>query len=168
MAYCEKCGAQLNEGTKFCPTCGAAVQAGPSVGNTQNADFGATLQNMNNTEDTTQQFDPADIQQNKTMAVLSYLGILVLVPLLAAKDSKFARYHANQGLVLLITEVLLTIVVRVAGAILLAISWHLSFLVGLINLVWILPFVLMILGIVNAANGRAKQLPLIGSITLLK
>lgn len=168
MAYCEKCGAQLAEGAKFCPVCGAATQGGPAAGNTQNVDLGAAFQNINNTEDTTQEFDPADIQQNKTMAVLAYLGILVLVPLFGAKESKFARFHANQGLVLLIVEVLLGLVLRIAGAVLLAISWRLGFLVGLMNLAWILTFVLMILGIVNAANGRAKKLPLIGSITLLK
>ena len=168
MAYCEKCGAQLAEGAKFCPACGAPTEAGPAADNTQNVDLGATFQNINNTEDTTQEFDPADIQQNKTMAVLAYLGILVLVPLLGAKESKFARFHANQGLVLLIVEILLGLVLRIAGAVLLAISWRLGFLVGLMNLAWILTFVLMILGIVNAANGRAKQLPLIGNITLLK
>ena len=32
------------------------------------------------------------------MAILAYFGILVLIPILAAKDSKFARFHANQGL----------------------------------------------------------------------
>ena len=93
MAYCEKCGAQLAEGAKFCSVCGATTQGGPAASNTQNVDLGATFQNINNTEDTTQEFDPADIQQNKTMAVLAYLGILVLVPLLGAKESKFARFH---------------------------------------------------------------------------
>ncbi len=26
MAYCGKCGNQIEEGVKFCPTCGAALQ----------------------------------------------------------------------------------------------------------------------------------------------
>lgn len=39
-----------------------------------------------------------DAQENKGMAVLAYL--IFLIPLLAAKESKFARYHTNQGLVL--------------------------------------------------------------------
>ncbi|MEI8042594.1 MAG: DUF4339 domain-containing protein [Verrucomicrobiota bacterium] len=41
--------------------------------------------------------DPADVDKNKIFAVLAYLGILFLVPLLAAKESRFARYHTNQG-----------------------------------------------------------------------
>ena len=35
------------------------------------------------------------------------LGILCLVPILAAKDSPFAKYHANQGLVLFLLEIVL-------------------------------------------------------------
>ena len=44
--------------------------------------------------------DPNDVQSNKVMAILAYFGILFLIPLLAAKESPFARYHTNQGLVL--------------------------------------------------------------------
>ena len=172
MAYCEKCGAQLAEGAKFCPSCGAQVGAAQAAGNTQNVDLGAAFQNINNTEDTTQEFDPADIQQNKTMAVLAYLGILVLVPLLGAKGSKFARFHANQGLVLLIAEIVLGLVQRIVSGVLLSIFWGSGLMSALMSLiavaVWAFSIVMMILGIVNAANGRAKQLPLIGNITLLK
>lgn len=73
---------------------------------------------MNDTADTTAAFDPGDIEQNKVMALLSYLGILVLVPLLAAKELRFARFHANQGLVLLIALVGWSVVYRVIMAIL--------------------------------------------------
>ena len=38
----------------------------------------------------------------KTLALESYLGILVLAPIFGAKKSKFVRFHANQGLVLCI------------------------------------------------------------------
>lgn len=38
------------------------------------------------------------------LAVISYLGILCLVPLLTKKDDKFTQFHAKQGLALLIAE----------------------------------------------------------------
>ena len=38
------------------------------------------------TEDNTSEFDQEDINQNKVMAVLAYIGILVLVPLLVAPN----------------------------------------------------------------------------------
>ena len=64
--------------------------------------FEEKVQQQLNTSDTTTQFDPRDIEQNKLMAILAYLGILVIIPILAAKESKFARFHSNQGLILLI------------------------------------------------------------------
>jgi len=99
-----------------------------------------------------------DIEKNKIMGVLAYLGILVLVPLLSAKDSPFAQYHANQGLVLLIAG----LIVGAASAFPI-IGW---FIVGPIG--GILLFILAIMGIINAANGEMKPLPLIGQYTILK
>jgi len=43
--------------------------------------------------------DP-DIEKNKTVAVLSYVWILFLIPLLGKKNSKFCQFHAKQGLIL--------------------------------------------------------------------
>src|SRR3989339_630004 len=41
-----------------------------------------------------------DVEENKTVAALSYAWILCLVPLLGKRNSKFAQFHAKQGLVL--------------------------------------------------------------------
>ena len=67
-------------------------------------------------------FDSADIEQNKVMAVLAYIGPLVLVPILAAKDSKFAKFHANQGLTLFICSFVYCIAVFIISFILYSIS----------------------------------------------
>lgn len=123
--------------------------------------FNDAVNNFTNTPDATNQFDPADIEKNKTMAILSYLGFLFLVPLLAAKDSPFAKFHANQGLVLFIFDIIVTVVSTILG-ILPFIGWLISLLLYAVVLVFV------ILGIINAAGGKAKQLPIIGGITILK
>jgi uncharacterized membrane protein len=46
-----------------------------------------------------------DVEANKTLAALSYIWILFLIPLLTKRDSKFAQFHAKQGLVLFIIEI---------------------------------------------------------------
>ena len=108
--------------------------------------------------------DAADIEQNKVYAILAYIGLLFLVPLLAAPNSKFARYHTNQGIVLFLATV-----ITMAG----------SFVVMMIPFIgcvaWLFPFIIggaavvfMILGVVNAAAGQYKPLPLIGHYELLK
>ena len=38
-----------------------------------------------NTPDTTAQFDPQDIELNNRLSLLSYLGILVLIPIFLVK-----------------------------------------------------------------------------------
>lgn len=103
------------------------------------------------------------------MAVLAYFGILVLIPILAAKESKFARFHANQGLILLITGVAYSIFVQVVIKIVSFISYVLASIVGIaLGLAWLLLLVLAIIGIINAVKGEFKQLPLIGQFQILK
>ncbi len=45
-------------------------------------------------------FDPKDVEDNRVVAAIGYLGLLCLVPLLAARGSRFAQEHAKQGLIL--------------------------------------------------------------------
>ena len=119
-------------------------------------------------EDFTKNYDIQDINANKPMGILSYIGILVLVPLFVAKDSPFARFHTNQGLVLLISNVVFSTALGIVRGILSAVSHHLNFISSILSMGYILLFILFILGIVNAATGKAKELPVIGSIQLLK
>ncbi|WP_425464844.1 DUF4870 domain-containing protein [Paenibacillus piri] len=100
--------------------------------------------------------DPADVNANKWIGVLAY--IIFFIPLLAAKDSRFAMYHANQGLVLLILSIACNIVLGMIPVI----GWILLPLANLATLV------LAIIGIIQAANGQIKPLPIIGSITIIK
>ena len=131
-------------------------------------DFSAKIAALNNTADTTADFDKADIEQNKAMGILAYLGPLVFIPMFAAKGSKFARFHANQGLTLFIACVAWSIVYSILNWIILAISWRLYFIGSIIGLCSLVFLVLAVLGIVNAANGRAKELPVIGKFKILK
>ena len=110
--------------------------------------------------------DAEDVGSNKIFAVLSYIGVLWLIGLLAAPNSRYAKFHANQGLVLFIMEIAAEIIVAILAAIFGALH------VGIIGT--LLGFVLnlavlgcVILGIVNAAQGKAKELPLIGGIHIL-
>lgn len=110
-----------------------------------------------------------DVENNKVMGILAYLGPLVFVPMFAAKDSPFARFHANQGLVLFIAEGAYTILEIILGIIFYAISWTLGSIMGtILGLIWILFVVLAVLGIVNASKGEEKPLPIIGGIKILK
>lgn len=128
------------------------------------SDINDKLNELNNTADTTSEFSQEDIEQNKVMAILAYISWLVLIPIFAAKESKFARYHVNQGLVLAIAEIIIWIVFGILARI-----PFIGLIFSLINALLSLGcFVLAILGIVNAANGKAKELPIIGKVKILK
>lgn len=128
------------------------------------ADLNDKLNELNNTKDTTEEFDKQDIENNKIMAILAYISWLVLVPLFAAKESKFARYHCNQGLVLAIAEIIFLIICGILDGLPL-IGWIFGIVEGLSELAC---FLLAVLGIINAANGKAKELPIVGGFKLLK
>lgn len=113
-------------------------------------------------------FDSEDIEKNKSMAVLAYLGILVLIPLFNAKESPYARFHTNQGLVLCIAAILYSIACSIINAIILAISWKLYFITSILGFAGIAFLVLAVMGIVNAVNGRVKELPLLGKYRIVK
>lgn len=122
------------------------------------------MADINTTPDYTASFDQNDIQQNRVMGVLSYLSILVLIPLFAARESPFARFHCNQGIVLALAEVILSFAVRIFGRLPL-VGWIIRLVGGLGGLAL---FVFAIMGIINAINGKAKELPVIGGFQILK
>ena len=96
-------------------------------------------------------------ENDKIMGILAYVGILVVVPLFAGGNSKFVKYHANQGLVLFIAMVLTNILWVIPF-----LGWVAAPAVGLLILV------LAIMGIINVVNNEMKSLPLIGGIKLIK
>lgn len=158
MAYCNNCAAQVQDGIKFCPSCGKSITAnGPAPGYEPPVMPGAP-----------QQANIRDAQENKTMAILAY--ILFFIPLLtgAHKSSPFAKFHTNQGTVLFIAGVAWSIVYSILAFILAFIpyiGWALAMLIGLLSFIFL---VFAIMGIVNAVNGVMKPLPLIGKFTVIK
>ena len=96
-----------------------------------------------------------DVQKNKTIAAIAYISILCFVPLLTKKDSPFAQFHAKQGLVLFICEIVWWIL-----------SLGLVFIpfLGLI-IIWLVNLCLVVLslvGLIRALNGERWKMPILG------
>jgi len=95
---------------------------------------------------------PAGGSSNKTlMLVLSYLGLLALIPLLVEKDDPEVQWHAKHGLVLTAFWIVVFMVFTM-----------LSFIpgVGIISLfLWIPMLVVMVLCIVKATSGQRFKIP---------
>jgi uncharacterized membrane protein len=163
MAFCQQCGAELKEGANFCDSCGANTQE------RQQSQQGANplAGNILDTADETGNYDPADIEKNKAMGGLAY--IIFFLPLVACPDSKYGRFHANQGLILLILGIAGAIVTSVLSSILHTIHWRMAFISSLIYaIVWLCVAAIGIIGLINGFSGKAKELPLIGKFRLIK
>ena len=117
-----------------------------------------------NTADYTGEMDPTEVEKNKIMACVAY--IIFFVPLLACPDSKFGRYHTNQGLLLLLVSIaggIATTIIRMIF------RGFLYWLGSLLSLVITLPILaLLVIGLINAYNGKAKDLPFVGTLRLIK
>ncbi len=114
----------------------------------------------------------------KLYSILSYIGILWIVGLLVKeKSDKTVRFHVGQGMLLTllnivigvinraiignifsVTEYVLGVPYRTVSGLGLAIEFILS----------LIPFVLMIIGIVNASKCKEEELPVIGKFAFYK
>lgn len=104
--------------------------------------------------------DASDVEQNKVMAIVGYIiPILFFVPMLSEKKSPFGMYHANQQLSLLIAA----IIVQIVGTVIPILGWFIILPLGMIAVV-----VFAILGVINAAKGEMKPLPMIGGYSIIK
>ncbi len=108
------------------------------------------------------QGNQSDAEKNKAMAIIGYIiPILFFIPLVTeAKNSPFAKYHANQQLNFL----LFTVVGYIISSILMVIL--IGFLLYFVVMIASIAF--MVLGIINAAKGEMKPLPLIGGFNIIK
>lgn len=88
-------------------------------------------------------------KDDRVFAAISYVSILCLVSLLLKKDNQFIQFHAKQGVVLLIAEIIL---------------WFVNIIPFFGYAIWralsLVFLIVSIVGIVNAWKGKYWKLPL--------
>lgn len=158
--FCQKCGAKLEEGTKFCTSCGNPTGAGANAVETTKA--------------------PAKSNNAKLWKILAYIGPLFLIGLFVPeKDDKSVKFHVGQGMLVCILSIAVSIVdtlvianifrreVKVWGF---GTGVYETSPLGIL-LMWILGLGVLafaIIGIVNVCKDEDKELPLIGKFAFYK
>ncbi len=171
MAFCENCGKQIDDSASLCNECMASRSNANNSNNSgnSNSSFDDTVNKAKdsvssflNTPDHTSEFSTKEIEDNKIICAISYIAILFWLPLVAGtKNSKYCRFHVNQSIVLAITSIILSIIGMILGIIPI-----LGDILG--ALLSLASFLLFIFGLVNTVQGKAKELPLIGGIKIIK
>lgn len=91
---------------------------------------------------------PEEIEKGKTMAVVAYF--IFFIPLLMDeyKTNKFVMFHTEQATVLFIFNIIMTIVATITC--------------GIGGILYVASLILLIIGVMNAINGKVQPLPVIG------
>ena len=91
-------------------------------------------------------------EEGRMAAILSYIPLLCFIPLLNMRDNKEARFHARQGVLLFLIELV---------AILFLIDGISDFV---FKAILVAAVVLSVVGIYFAVQGKNYKLPVIGDI----
>lgn len=107
-------------------------------------------------QENTNLFTKEDIEKNKVISALAYF--IFFLPLIVCSDSPYGKFHANQGLLLLITSI--------AGSVVLGIIPVIGWVI--LPFFSLAVFIFGIIGLINALNGKSKELPIIGKYRIIK
>ncbi len=186
MSYCSKCGSYIPDSALKCPACGklkigaaesaqqaerqTRPQSGAEKAPTQGAQtyhYGYTQNEQRTSGESRPRQEPyaryeteapldQDVEDNKMLSALGYLGPMVILPLILKPNSPFVRFHANQSIALLLFSVLCSIcgIVPFFG-------WMIS------TFGWVFTLVNVFKGFGNAMSGKMKKLPIVGDIKIL-
>jgi uncharacterized membrane protein len=113
----------------------------------------------------------ADIGNHRAMAMLAYIPVLVIIPLVFGQQSRFVRYHTNQGFLLFILEALRWGIMQVLySALMSALPYHpIPALYGLVNSAISFVFLaLAIVGGLHVISGHCEELPGIGKYQVME
>lgn len=111
-----------------------------------------------------------DLKGKKFTAFLSYLFWFAVIPMIYSTESKFIKYHANQGFVLATVETIFLVIMVIVSKLLWSVSRATSLLVETtMFMVFVGVFgMLSLIGIFNVIRGKEKPIPTFGHIKLFK
>lgn len=130
---------------------------------------------MSSIKDYTDSYSLEEIESGKALSIISYL--IPLVPFILSKKNNYVKFHTLNGMNILFTYLIFLIIKRtlsyifgtpcdlVSGlkCIILPISLRIFF--AFINMIF--SFIILY-GVLNVCNNKAKEIPIISKIKLFK
>ena len=147
MIICPECGTQVEKGIFLCPNCGEEMLYNQKI------NYKLLLNSFS---------------KEKILSAISYIGFLWIVPLIKGRRSNLTMFHINQGISLLIAEIIYSIFYLILKKILLEISIWLYPIIAVAGIAEFIFIIFAVLGITSAIKGEKRELPIIGGIKILK
>ena len=128
-----------------------------------------------NLEDDTLSFSKEEIEDGKVMGVISYL--IPFVPYLTEKNNGFVKYHAKQGMNLMMVYIMYLFLQISVGFIKVRRTicdgrveyWQTpQWLEFPLKVILLCILGLVVWGIVDVCNGKARKLPILNKIKIIK
>ncbi len=128
-----------------------------------------------NGRDHTAKFKRIDTRHGRFECICACTGVMFFIPLVSIPESRFGRFWANQGLIILLIELACLISGLILGGILglLAMIPAVGIVFNIIKkiigaILWAVVAFYIIYPITFAARGRAKDIPFIGFIRIIR
>ena len=96
--FCSNCGSEIEKKYKFCPKCGEKIDINNEEEKTKRGRKKKIVEEVTTVELDSEDNSLEVSSNEKLLGILSYLGILSLIPYFCSDKSDFVKYHATQGL----------------------------------------------------------------------
>jgi uncharacterized membrane protein len=162
--FCQKCGAELEEGAKFCNNCGAPVDAAGTPAAAPAPAPAPAPKAPEEWETYSAAEDGASYTEKQLKVITMVLAIgsyaflpIAIIVAIFFKDKNFLKHHANNAIVLAI----FCCAAGIIGVIPI-LGWIVAPVVS------VFCIVMMVFCIIAAVKGKCYKMPVIGGIKILK
>ena len=177
--FCSNCGSEIEKKYKFCPKCGEKLEINNEE---EKPKRGRKKKIVEEVPIELESEDSAlEVSSNeKLLGILSYLGILSLIPYFCGDKSEFVKYHATQGLNLFLVSIVYYVLNHLLS--LIKITKTVVSFNGVVGTGKVTPFIIRfpllmcgiflciisIMGIIYVCQGEKKDLPVVKDIKIIK
>lgn len=174
--FCSNCGFEIEKKYKFCPKCGNNLEV-----SSEEVPKKGRRKKVVEEEVVNEVIEKDKVSGNeKLLGILSYLGVLSLIPYFCGDKSEFVKYHSTQGLNLFIVSIVYFILNHFLS--LIKITKTVVSFNGVVGTGRVTPFiirfpllfcgiylcVISVMGIIHVCLGEKKELPLVKDIKIIK
>ena len=159
-----KCDFEVSRKDYFCPYCGHELKNKKEEIDEEEIQVEYTKVNE---DDKKVNEEEGYIEKDRVIALFSYISFLFIIPLITCPNSKFAKFHANQGIILCIASAILGII-NIPLELVEFFNFPIAINLVITGIIDAILTCFSIYGIYNALTGKMKPLPIIGKFKILK